>query len=85
MCVSHGSTVCAFTDGENYTFVLYYFSYVLYMSVSCTWISSYYVVSHLYGRRFKDKKEAVEPEADPERDQRTVFAYQVVRLSVIYD
>ncbi|TQD79142.1 hypothetical protein C1H46_035302 [Malus baccata] len=28
-------------------------------------------------RRFKDRKEAVEPEADPERDQRTVFAYQM--------
>ncbi|KAL5703614.1 hypothetical protein ACHQM5_022143 [Ranunculus cassubicifolius] len=28
-------------------------------------------------RRFKDKKEAQEPEADPERDQRTVFAYQM--------
>ncbi|XP_027075303.1 uncharacterized protein [Coffea arabica] len=28
-------------------------------------------------RRFKEKKEAVEPEADPERDQRTVFAYQM--------
>ncbi|CAI0555062.1 unnamed protein product [Linum tenue] len=28
-------------------------------------------------RRVKDKKEAVEPEADPERDQRTVFAYQM--------
>ncbi|KAL3592200.1 hypothetical protein D5086_010840 [Populus alba] len=28
-------------------------------------------------RRFKDKKEAVEPEADPERDQRTVFVYQM--------
>ncbi|XP_073279914.1 uncharacterized protein [Primulina huaijiensis] len=28
-------------------------------------------------RRFKDKKEAVEAEADPERDQRTVFAYQM--------
>lgn len=29
-------------------------------------------------RRYKDKKdEAAEPEADPERDQRTVFAYQV--------
>ncbi|KAJ8544078.1 hypothetical protein K7X08_028589 [Anisodus acutangulus] len=28
-------------------------------------------------RRFKDKKEKVEPEADPERDQRTVFAYQM--------
>ncbi|URE04643.1 hypothetical protein MUK42_22697 [Musa troglodytarum] len=27
-------------------------------------------------RRFKDKKD-VEPEADPERDQRTVFAYQM--------
>ncbi|XP_024029118.1 RNA-binding protein 39 [Morus notabilis] len=28
-------------------------------------------------RRFKDKKEATEPEADPERDQRTVFAFQM--------
>lgn len=28
-------------------------------------------------RRVKEKKEAVEPEADPERDQRTVFAYQM--------
>ncbi|CAK9167773.1 unnamed protein product [Ilex paraguariensis] len=27
--------------------------------------------------KFKEKKEAVEPEADPERDQRTVFAYQM--------
>ncbi|PPD92593.1 hypothetical protein GOBAR_DD10476 [Gossypium barbadense] len=27
--------------------------------------------------KFKDKKEATEPEADPERDQRTVFAYQM--------
>lgn len=34
-------------------------------------------------RRFKEKKEAVEPEADPERDQRTVFAYQVDGLLVI--
>lgn len=31
----------------------------------------------MFYRRFRDKKEAVEPEADPERDQRTVFAYQV--------
>ncbi|XP_031500652.1 uncharacterized protein LOC116264517 [Nymphaea colorata] len=28
-------------------------------------------------RKFKEKKEAAEPEADPERDQRTVFAYQM--------
>ncbi|ONK77499.1 uncharacterized protein A4U43_C02F7210 [Asparagus officinalis] len=28
-------------------------------------------------RRFKEKKEAAELEADPERDQRTVFAYQM--------
>lgn len=33
--------------------------------------------SNIDGRRFKDKKEMAEPEADPERDQRTVFAYQV--------
>lgn len=31
-------------------------------------------------RRPKEKKEQVEPEVDPERDQRTVFAYQVVKL-----
>lgn len=32
----------------------------------------------LFFRRYKDKKEgAVEPEVDPERDQRTVFAYQI--------
>ncbi|KAF6163701.1 hypothetical protein GIB67_036161 [Kingdonia uniflora] len=29
------------------------------------------------GRRFLNKKDMVEPEADPERDQRTVFAYQM--------
>lgn len=35
-------------------------------------------------RRYKDKKEdAVEPEADPERDQRTVFAYQVFELQKV--
>ncbi|XP_028192144.1 RNA-binding protein 25-like [Glycine soja] len=28
-------------------------------------------------RRFRDKKEVAEPEADPARDQRTVFAYQM--------
>ncbi|KAF2302095.1 hypothetical protein GH714_032637 [Hevea brasiliensis] len=28
-------------------------------------------------RRYKEKKEVAEPEADPERDQRTVFAYQI--------
>ncbi|EOX92356.1 Splicing factor isoform 2 [Theobroma cacao] len=33
--------------------------------------------SEIAGRRFKEKKEVVEPEADPERDQRTVFAYQM--------
>lgn len=35
-------------------------------------------------RRHKDKKEEVaEPEADPERDQRTVFAYQVVLMYLV--
>ncbi|KAK7316986.1 hypothetical protein RJT34_00850 [Clitoria ternatea] len=28
-------------------------------------------------RKLREKKDAVEPEADPERDQRTVFAYQM--------
>lgn len=41
------------------------------------YFSSHYAASCLYGRRVKDKKEVGEPEADPERDQRTVFAYQV--------
>lgn len=36
-------------------------------------------------RRPKEKKEqAVEPEVDPERDQRTVFAYQVAKLLLEY-
>lgn len=35
-------------------------------------------------RRFRDKKEAAEPEADPERDQRTVFAYQVDCLALLF-
>ncbi|KAJ0097165.1 hypothetical protein Patl1_27667 [Pistacia atlantica] len=34
-------------------------------------------------RRYKEKKEVVEPEADPERDQRTVFAYQVEGYDLI--
>lgn len=45
------------------------------------YIFSYCGLSHLY-RRFKEKKEKVEPEADPERDQRTVFAYQVDGFNV---
>ncbi|KAL4579630.1 hypothetical protein LXL04_015784 [Taraxacum kok-saghyz] len=36
-------------------------------------------------RRLKDKKEAVEPEADPERDQRTVFAYQMPLKATEWD
>lgn len=42
---------------------------------------SHFGLSHLY-RRFKEKKEKIEPEADPERDQRTVFAYQVDSFDV---
>lgn len=39
---------------------------------------SLFFVFFLPCRRYKEKKEEVaEPEADPERDQRTVFAYQV--------
>lgn len=35
-------------------------------------------ISEKDNRRFKERKEeAAEPEADPERDQRTVFAYQI--------
>ncbi|KAI3717165.1 hypothetical protein L1987_68589 [Smallanthus sonchifolius] len=36
-------------------------------------------------RRLKDKKEALEPEADPERDQRTVFAYQMPLKATEWD
>ncbi|KAJ9541051.1 hypothetical protein OSB04_027557 [Centaurea solstitialis] len=35
--------------------------------------------------RLKDKKEVVEPEADPERDQRTVFAYQMPLKATEWD
>ncbi|CAI9284427.1 unnamed protein product [Lactuca saligna] len=35
--------------------------------------------------RLKDKKDAVEPEADPERDQRTVFAYQMPLKATEWD
>ncbi|KAK1274907.1 Polyadenylate-binding protein RBP47C [Acorus gramineus] len=34
-------------------------------------------INHKKLMKFKDKKEVVEPEADPERDQRTVFAFQM--------
>ncbi|MFS7954205.1 putative RNA recognition motif domain, splicing factor, RBM39, splicing factor RBM39, linker [Helianthus anomalus] len=36
-------------------------------------------------RRLKDKKEVLEPEADPERDQRTVFAYQMPLKATEWD
>ncbi|KAK9062247.1 hypothetical protein SSX86_019433 [Deinandra increscens subsp. villosa] len=36
-------------------------------------------------RKLKDKKEVVEPEADPERDQRTVFAYQMPLKATEWD
>ncbi|XP_076910223.1 uncharacterized protein LOC143567794 isoform X2 [Bidens hawaiensis] len=36
-------------------------------------------------RRLKDKKELAEPEADPERDQRTVFAYQMPLKATEWD
>ncbi|XP_022005149.1 RNA-binding protein 39 isoform X2 [Helianthus annuus] len=36
-------------------------------------------------RRLKDKKEVAEPEADPERDQRTVFAYQMPLKATEWD
>ncbi|KAI7729356.1 hypothetical protein M8C21_017437, partial [Ambrosia artemisiifolia] len=35
--------------------------------------------------RLKDKKEVAEPEADPERDQRTVFAYQMPLKATEWD
>ncbi|XP_062178154.1 uncharacterized protein LOC133882928 isoform X3 [Alnus glutinosa] len=36
------------------------------------------LIATSFSRRYKEKKEEVtEPEADPERDQRTVFAYQI--------
>lgn len=42
------------------------------------YLSGLQTLSFQLCRRYKDKKEEVaEPEADPERDQRTVFAYQI--------
>lgn len=39
------------------------------------------MVLHFNCRRYKEKREdAAEPEVDPERDQRTVFAYQVTHI-----
>ncbi|KAH8503779.1 hypothetical protein H0E87_014871 [Populus deltoides] len=44
----------------------------------CMEFSCYSVMNDLVVcLRFKEKKEVVEPEADPERDQRTVFVYQM--------
>ncbi|KAK3193527.1 hypothetical protein Dsin_024837 [Dipteronia sinensis] len=49
--------------------------YVLLYLVS---VSSFFIIAAFFSRRHKEKKEdGVEPEADPERDQRTVFAYQI--------
>jgi hypothetical protein len=44
-----------------------------------TWNFLYFLTAsfNMTCRRFRDKKDNAEPEADPERDQRTVFAYQV--------
>ncbi|KAB5547502.1 hypothetical protein DKX38_010908 [Salix brachista] len=44
----------------------------------CMEVNCYYELNDLVVcLRFKEKKEVVEPEADPERDQRTVFVYQM--------
>ncbi|KAK4401377.1 RNA-binding protein 39 [Sesamum angolense] len=40
-------------------------------------ITVVYMCSLLSGKIQRKKEDAVEPEADPERDQRTVFAYQI--------
>ncbi|KAI9180164.1 hypothetical protein LWI28_001901 [Acer negundo] len=41
-------------------------------------VSPFFIIAAFFSRRHKEKKEdGVEPEADPERDQRTVFAYQI--------
>ena len=54
-------------------FVIMYFPAIIFFNIVILIILKLL----LENRRFKDKKEVVEPEADPERDQRTVFAYQV--------
>ncbi|CAI0428297.1 unnamed protein product [Linum tenue] len=55
--------------------------FIVPMQAQLLWLYSYYSLELFFfffgDRRVKDKKEVVEPEADPERDQRTVFAYQM--------
>ncbi|XP_022896694.1 RNA-binding protein 39-like isoform X2 [Olea europaea var. sylvestris] len=47
---------------------------------------SFLLIATLFPRRYKEKKKEVEkPEADPERDQRTVFAYQISLKAVERD
>ncbi|CAN1199331.1 RNA-binding protein 39 [Linum perenne] len=62
-------------DGYLATNYLFHYWYLqVFFSCSCF----LQILKVLFcGRRTKDKKEGLEPEADPERDQRTVFAYQM--------
>ncbi|XP_035831436.1 RNA-binding protein 39 isoform X2 [Helianthus annuus] len=56
-----------------------------YPTVSALDFFTYCAVSCFHDRRLKDKKEVLEPEADPERDQRTVFAYQMPLKATEWD
>ncbi|GJV98100.1 RNA-binding protein 39 isoform X2 [Tanacetum coccineum] len=57
----------------------YAYRFTTVLCISC--LAGFVLSNHetkAVNRRYKDKKDgAVEPEVDPERDQRTVFAYQI--------
>jgi len=54
------------------------FAIDVFLTCMPVYVDIFMTVANVLGcRRFKEKKETMEPEADPERDQRTVFAYQV--------
>ncbi|RZB89546.1 RNA-binding protein 39 isoform B [Glycine soja] len=77
---------CEFKEHENFVLGKYGLCRMLllfsnlncYKEVACITTTWVIIVFLLCCRRHKEKKEeATEPEADPERDQRTVFAYQI--------
>jgi hypothetical protein len=54
------------------------FHYHLILQYNVSFFLFYYINSYEgFSFHRRRKEEAVEPEVDPERDQRTVFAYQV--------
>ncbi|XP_034228747.1 RNA-binding protein 39 isoform X2 [Prunus dulcis] len=65
-------------EKESRTMIHGFSLYSLLEKICCHFGNTLLFLSVYHLRRHKDKKEEVtEPEADPERDQRTVFAYQI--------